>query len=113
MPTAECWGFSKATCATDALGTSTSILEILPDSARLRWNECAQEERAEAIRAYEEVESTIARFPGAETVLVAVDSVDALRRAYPNYFADTRMSRLNSRRPSADAVIDARGTHRL
>lgn len=66
-------------------------LEILPDSARLRWNEYAPEERAEAIRAYEEVESAIARFPGAETVLVAVDSVDALRRAYPNYFADTRM----------------------
>ena len=66
-------------------------LEVLSDSARLRWNEYAQEERAEAIRAYEEVESAIERFPGAETVLVAVDSVDALRRAYPNYFADTRM----------------------
>lgn len=66
-------------------------LEVLRDSARLRWNEYAQEERAEAIRAYEEVESAIARFPGAETVLVAVDSVDALRRAYPNYFADTGM----------------------
>lgn len=26
---------------------------------------------------------------GAETVLVRVDSVGALRRAYPNYFADT------------------------
>ena len=66
-------------------------LEVLADSARLRWNEYAQEERAEAIRAYEEVESAIERFPGAETVLVAVDSVDALRRAYPSYFADTRM----------------------
>ena len=66
-------------------------LEILPDSARLRWNEYAQDERAEAIRAYDEVESAIQRFPGAETVLVAVDSVDALRQAYPNYFADTRL----------------------
>ena len=66
-------------------------LEVLPDSARLRWNEYAPDERAEAIRAYEEVESAIQRFPGAETVLVAVDSVAALRRAYPNYFADTRM----------------------
>ena len=37
------------------------------------------------------MESAIERFPGAETVLVAVDSVDTLRRAYPSYFADTRM----------------------
>ena len=28
---------------------------------------------------------------GAQTVLVRVDSVDTLRRAYPNYFADTAL----------------------
>ena len=55
----------------------------------VRWNEYATEEREEAIRAYGELETAIRRFPGAETVLVQVGSVDALRRAYPNYFADT------------------------
>ena len=56
----------------------------------VRWNEYSGREREEAIRAYEDVESAIQSFPGAETVLVQVSSVEALRRAYPNYFADTR-----------------------
>ena len=60
-------------------------------AARLRWNEYAEDERAEAIRAYDETENASQRFPGTETVLVAVDSVEALRRAYPNCFADTRL----------------------
>lgn len=61
------------------------------DWARVRWNEYAENEREVAIRAYEEVESANRYFPGAETVLVRVSSVEALRRAYPNYFADTRV----------------------
>ena len=61
------------------------------DRARVRWNEYAESEREVAIRAYEEVESANRHFPGAETVLVRVSSVEALRRAYPNYFADTRV----------------------
>ena len=55
----------------------------------VRWNEYSADEREEAIRAYEEIETAIRRFPRAETVLVQVGSVEALRRAYPNYFADT------------------------
>ena len=58
-------------------------------SAYVRTNEYSRDEREEAIRAYEEVERAIRHFPGAETVLVRIGSVDALRRAYPNYFADT------------------------
>lgn len=56
----------------------------------VRWNEYSGRERDEAFRAYEDVESALQIFPGAETVLVQVSSVEALRRAYPNYFADTR-----------------------
>ena len=59
-------------------------------AARVRWNEYAGNEREEAIRSFEEVEAAIEHFPGAETVLVRVASVDALRSAYPSYFADTR-----------------------
>ncbi len=55
----------------------------------VRWNEYSADEREEAIQAYEEVETAIRRFTRAETVLVQVGSVEALRRAYPNYFADT------------------------
>ena len=67
------------------------VAESWPDgTARVRWNEYARDEREEAIRAFEEVEAAIDHFPGAETVLVRVASVDALRSAYPSYFADTR-----------------------
>ena len=67
------------------------VAESWPDgTARVRWNEYARDEREEAIRAFEEVEAAIEHFPGAETVLVRVASVDALRTAYPSYFADTR-----------------------
>lgn len=61
------------------------------DIARVRWNEYAEDEREEAIRAFEEVEAAIEHFPGADTVLVRVASIETLRDAYPSYFADTRV----------------------
>ena len=67
------------------------IVESLRDDvARVRWNEYAEHEREEAIRAYEDVEAAIEHFPGADTVLVRVASIESLRDAYPSYFADTR-----------------------
>jgi ppGpp synthetase/RelA/SpoT-type nucleotidyltranferase len=38
---------------------------------------------------YLEAEKKLKDVPNADVVLVSVDSVDALRRAYPNYFLDT------------------------
>ena len=68
------------------------IVDSLPDDvARVRWNEYAEHEREEAILAFEEVEAAIEHFPGADTVLVRVASIDTLRDAYPSYFADTRI----------------------
>jgi len=37
------------------------------------------------------VEKSLESSPGAEAVLVSVDSIAALQRAYPNYFLDTRV----------------------
>lgn len=54
------------------------------------WNEYAADEHGEAVRAFEDVEAATDHFPGTDTVLVRVTSVDALRDAYPSYFADTR-----------------------
>jgi ppGpp synthetase/RelA/SpoT-type nucleotidyltranferase len=45
---------------------------------------------AEAENQYAEAEKQVKDQPGTDAVLVAVDSVAALQRAYPNYFADTR-----------------------
>jgi hypothetical protein len=45
----------------------------------------------EATNRYLEVEREIAGNPGSEAVLVSVDSISALKRAYPNYFLDTEI----------------------
>ena len=60
------------------------IVEPLTDGvARVRWNEYAESEREEAIRAFEEVEAAIEHFPGADTVLVRVASIDSPARRVP------------------------------
>jgi len=43
----------------------------------------------EAQAEYTEIERSSARQPGHDAVLVSVDSLASLRRAYPNYFLDT------------------------
>lgn len=42
-----------------------------------------------AAEAYRAVETSIGQSPIRDAVLVSVDSLAALRRAYPNYFLDT------------------------
>jgi ppGpp synthetase/RelA/SpoT-type nucleotidyltranferase len=48
-----------------------------------------QSESEKATAKYLEVEKKIKEVPSADAVLVSVDSMDSLRRAYPNYFLDT------------------------
>jgi hypothetical protein len=50
-----------------------------------------QDELAAATQRYLEVERAAREKPGADAVLVSVESLASLERAYPNYFADTRM----------------------
>ena len=47
-------------------------------------------EYPKATRQYAEAEKRIVE-SGGDAVLVSVDSVTSLRRAYPNYFLDTRV----------------------
>jgi hypothetical protein len=59
-----------------------------------------------------EEENRAANIPGAEVVLVRSESIEALRRAYPNYFLDTELflQRLDEimRLPRARAVARRR-----
>jgi hypothetical protein len=45
----------------------------------------------QASQAYLDAEKEVKTIPGLDAVLVSVDSLSALERAYPNYFADTRI----------------------
>lgn len=62
------------------------LLSLEPE--RLTVESFRTDQLAEATDRYLEVESFSA---AADTVLVAADSVDSLRRAYPNYFLDTQV----------------------
>jgi hypothetical protein len=48
-------------------------------------------ESSEAAAKYLEVEKKMKSGSGSEAVLVSVDSLDAVRKAYPNYFLDTHV----------------------
>jgi hypothetical protein len=50
-----------------------------------------QEQYEQASELYLEAEKQSKKYPERDAVLVSVDSLTALERAYPNYFADTRV----------------------
>lgn len=67
------------------------LLELDPKSGSLRISSFVRAERDIAEMRYAEAELRQRRNPGSDAVLVSVDSVNSLSRAYPNYFADTRL----------------------
>jgi len=67
------------------------LLKLEPAAQKVTISGFTRKDLPRASGAYLDVERAIANEPGAEAVLVSVDSVEALRRAYPNYFLDTRL----------------------
>ena len=65
------------------------LLELSPLENTIRVTGFEANESEKASTSYLESEKKIAKNSGAEAVLVSVDSIAALRRAYPNYFLDT------------------------
>src|SRR5262249_47732705 len=67
------------------------LLELQPKLEELTITGFSFPEREKAELEYAAAERRVAENPGTDAVLVSVDSVSALKKAYPNYFADTRM----------------------
>ncbi len=65
------------------------LLTLEPDESRITAKGFLTRDSITANEQYTRIEQEMAKRPGAQAVLVKVDSVAALRRAYPNYFADT------------------------
>lgn len=98
--------YAKSLDVESRLETYRTTLEVLrqppPAFVRARFFLLKLEERQITITsyglqqlelasaAYLQAEREMSKRPGADVVLVSVDSIAALRRAYPNYFADTR-----------------------
>lgn len=71
-------------------GAHYFLMELRPAEGSFNVRSFKKGQLEEASALYLDVESRLSG-PGAEAVLVSVDSIDALRRAYPNYFLDTRV----------------------
>jgi len=67
------------------------LLEMNPALMSVQVTTFKFAESTLANQKYLEVERKLKDIPGAEAVLVSVDSLDAVRKAYPNYFLDTQV----------------------
>ena len=64
------------------------LLALQPEDRGLAIRTYRDDKLADATRDYLALEKTLAGTAG-ETVLVASDSLESLRRAFPNYYLDT------------------------
>ena len=67
------------------------ILHLAPRQNSLTVRAFRRDESERASLVYLEVEETLNKRQGEEAVLVSVDSIASLRKAYPNYFLDTQL----------------------
>jgi hypothetical protein len=74
----------------DIRGARYFLVELRPADGTVKVQVFTRLQLTEATERYLEVERQLTG-PGAEAVLVSVESLSLLRRAYPNYFLDTRV----------------------
>jgi len=72
-----------------AVGMKYFLLSLDPVGRTVEARGFKEDQSEEANTAYTLLEEANAAKPGAQAVLVSVDSIKALRRAYPNYYLDT------------------------
>ncbi len=73
-----------------ASGDYYFLLRLEPSVGRMNVTGFKRHDIDRATEEYLRVERQISGTPGSEAVLVSVDSLAVLRRAYPNYFLDTQ-----------------------
>ena len=75
----------------DIAGARYFLLALDPAAERLEVTSYAAANLEQATETYLAVERELSGKPGAEAVLVSVESLQTLRRAYPNFYLDTRV----------------------
>lgn len=85
------YGDALRTITTVLPGAHYYLLVLDPVSNEVRITSYRQSDQQKATDAYLDVERSIHEGSAADAVLVSVESLDALRRAYPNYFLDTHV----------------------
>jgi ppGpp synthetase/RelA/SpoT-type nucleotidyltranferase len=86
-------GYAQAfrTLGQDETGAFYYLLHLDPSAGQLSITGFAKSEGESAAQRYAQAEQQVRKKPETDAVLVSVDSINALKRAYPNYFADTRV----------------------
>lgn len=75
----------------DQKGWKYILMQLDPHAKQVNLRKFSENESETANLAYTDLEKTLAAKPDAQAVLVSVESIKALRRAYPNYFLDTTL----------------------
>jgi ppGpp synthetase/RelA/SpoT-type nucleotidyltranferase len=75
--------------ATTPKGAAAYLLVLDPSAKTITVEPYRRDEIPKAETDYLEEEKKIGSHPGMQVVLVSVDSITALRKAYPNYYLDT------------------------
>lgn len=71
-------------------GTAYHLVTLYPSEKRLELTPFSRDQLESASHAYTETENRISQGEDIQVVLVSVGSLDKLRKAYPNYFLDSR-----------------------
>ncbi|MCD4505505.1 RelA/SpoT domain-containing protein [Chromobacterium piscinae] len=82
------------TIATDSIETKNAsgnyhIIKLNSENMKVEVTSFGQRRLAEATEAYLKIEQNIASSPHLQVVLVATESIDSLKKAYPSYFLNT------------------------
>ena len=80
----------KALGDTDTADGHYFLMALEPRNDTITITAFAKDQLDRATKEYLRVERSLDESTGAEAVLVSVESITALKRAYPNYFLDTR-----------------------
>jgi ppGpp synthetase/RelA/SpoT-type nucleotidyltranferase len=67
------------------------LLKLNPDEKTINIERFMKNQSELATNRYLEAEKELSLIPSAEVVLVSVDSISNLKKAYPNYFLDTQV----------------------
>jgi len=88
----------------ESAGSDYFLLSLNPGAGTLEVLSYRRQQLPKATADYLAKEKELANLPGAQVVLVAADSMEALRRAYPNYYLDTEvfLQYLNKVRTTGD-----------
>ncbi len=73
-----------------APGAHFYMLILDPEERTLNLKQFRKDEAVQAQRAYDKAEKETENSPNTQVVLVSVDNFDALPKAYPNYYVDTK-----------------------